>query len=349
MTTETRVWSYLVDANPIPDVDSYGIDPADVTAYLVALQERSSDMTQLDTKPTISSRSPSPPRGRLVGAAVALVAIVGLGGWLVFSSGDGGPSTEPGAPPASVADPVDEQVPPEAPESPVPSLAEENVPVEEPVPADEGSSVEEIPPADDPAPIEDGGAPVANPYGLPDFSTDLSKVGEALTQAMATYDPEVFLSLFADDAVLRTANETFSPKELRAAGVLDSQATVFQYDRGWARTMNQQQVYSLCEVNGDRVGCAMVMTSDFLAPIHPPVEYQAGIQVVDGQIVLLWLSGGSGPHDVVVGAFQAWTYENYPDEAELMWVYEWDSLEIATAESALLHLELGTEYVESLS
>jgi hypothetical protein len=181
---------------------------------------------------------------------------------------------------------------------------------------------------------------------VPDISPDLSNFGEALTAAHNAADPEVFLGLFAEDAEIRLDNQALTPDEVRAAGPLPGMGSNLQYDRGWITTMNQRYDYSSCQVNGDRVLCDMTVTSDYLAPLLPPDPHTVAAQVLEGEIVLFVVSGLFSVVDDIMADFQDWTQDNYPEEADLMWVNDWEAVEVPTEESALLHLRLGEEYAQ---
>lgn len=198
--------------------------------------------------------------------------------------------------------------------------------------------------SDDPNVI-DSPIPTTGPYELPDFSSDVAHVGTALTAAQNTHDAEVFLSLFAQDAELRFGNQAVSPDDIRAGVTLEDAGSRFHYDRAWARIMNEEEVYSSCEVNGDRVICDLTSTSDHLKPVLSPIPDTAAVQIVDGKITLFVVVGVDDPSNVILSDFQDWTLENYPQEAGLMWSSPSFPSEVRNEESALLHLRLGEEYV----
>lgn len=180
---------------------------------------------------------------------------------------------------------------------------------------------------------------------IPDFSTDLAAVGEAVMIADNAYDPELFLSLFATDAELRFGNDVFTPAEIRAGAEMTGAASHFAYDQTVARILNEQQTYSSCTANGDRVLCDLAISDDVLKGLMPPVPHTAAFQIRDGKIVLLVVANVYGPDDEIRENFHAWTFENYPEEAALMWEADWRPEPIVSEESARLHLRLGEEYV----
>ncbi len=192
--------------------------------------------------------------------------------------------------------------------------------------------------------------------GVPDIRSDLSNVGEVLTAAHNAEDPEVLLGLFAEDAELQFFGRApITPADIRSGVMLTGPGSNYQYDRAWARTFNDRYEYSSCRVNGDRVVCDMTVTTDYLQPL--PLRDDAGrpldgfphtvaAQFRDGEIVLFVLSVVADNSYDIIGEFQDWTQENYPEEAALMWVNDWEPVEVPTEESALLHLRLGQEYVQ---
>ncbi len=182
---------------------------------------------------------------------------------------------------------------------------------------------------------------------VPELTSELSNFGEALTAAHNADDPEVFLGLFAEDAEFQAfGSGGLTPDEIRTAGPLSGTASHFQYDRGWTRIMNQRYDYSSCQVNGDRVLCDLTVTSDWLKPLYGPEPNTIAAQVRDRKIVLFVISGVDDPTNDIRADFHDWTRENYPEEAELMWINDWEDVEVPTEESALLHLRLGEEYVQ---
>jgi hypothetical protein len=180
---------------------------------------------------------------------------------------------------------------------------------------------------------------------IPDFSADVALVGQAVMAAENAYDPDLFLGLFSADAELRFGSDVFSPDEVRSGAEMTGSASHFKYDQGWARTTNEQQTYSSCTANGDRVLCDLDITSDVLEGLMPPVPHTAAFQIRDGKIVLFVVASVSSSDDQIREDYHRWTFENYPEEAALMWEAEWQADEVATVESAELHLRLGDEYV----
>lgn len=74
MINEVQALMLLDEANPVPDMDAYELSEADIAAYLATLIERSSEMTQLDTKPPMDSRRRRP-AGSLIAAAAAIFVL----------------------------------------------------------------------------------------------------------------------------------------------------------------------------------------------------------------------------------------------------------------------------------
>ena len=74
---EDRVAALMTDANPVPDYEQIEI-AAEATAYLVTFSQRSSDMTQLDTKQKDQEQKRTVQQRWLVAAVVVIVAGVAL-------------------------------------------------------------------------------------------------------------------------------------------------------------------------------------------------------------------------------------------------------------------------------
>jgi hypothetical protein len=179
---------------------------------------------------------------------------------------------------------------------------------------------------------------------------DPTGIGAALSAAHSSHDAEALLGLFTDDATLtfNSGATVLTVEDIRSGGHLPGTAVNFQYDRSWAIAMNERFDYTSCVANGDRVVCELVQTTDFLAPLVPPERHTVAMQVRDGKIVGFVLAGIFDETDEVRDAYHAWTYANYPEEAGQMWVAEWSSDTINTAESAALHRRLTEEYIHTL-
>ncbi len=78
MTNEQRVKSLFAEANPIPDADLFDLDEIGGTAYLATLEQRSSEMTQLDTKHA-KDDTKRRPVGVWIALAATVILILGLG------------------------------------------------------------------------------------------------------------------------------------------------------------------------------------------------------------------------------------------------------------------------------
>ena len=78
MTTETEVFALFEEGNPVPDLDGLGSDALDAAAYLATLETMSSEVTQLDTKPTEQKGDKRSPMMWLVAAAAVIVIGVAL-------------------------------------------------------------------------------------------------------------------------------------------------------------------------------------------------------------------------------------------------------------------------------
>lgn len=111
MTTEERVMTLLIEANPIPDIDSLDLVDVGGTTYLATLNQRSSEMIQIEETPP----EVAPKRRRPIVAA-ALTAVIGLivGLVLVISNQtaeETPPATDPtpttAVTPTTIADVVD--------------------------------------------------------------------------------------------------------------------------------------------------------------------------------------------------------------------------------------------------
>lgn len=93
MTTEERVWTLLVEANPIPEVGASDPEEIDIATHLATLEERSSEMVQVDTESKAEQRRR---RGktRWLAAAAVLVAIVGAVALVISQRMDDKPLAE---------------------------------------------------------------------------------------------------------------------------------------------------------------------------------------------------------------------------------------------------------------
>lgn len=78
MNIETQVLALFEEGNPIPDLD--GLEPIDIdaAAYLATLEQRSSEMTQLDTKQKGQEQKKTVRQRWLVAAVVIILAGVAL-------------------------------------------------------------------------------------------------------------------------------------------------------------------------------------------------------------------------------------------------------------------------------
>jgi hypothetical protein len=114
VNTEDRVMAVLASANPMPDDDSLELDTDGVT-YLATLEKRSSEVTQLDTRPPEQDKS-----SRWTLVAVAAAAVVILGTALILLTRDSDEvATDP--PPTTIVTPT---TTPEATEELSPELEE---------------------------------------------------------------------------------------------------------------------------------------------------------------------------------------------------------------------------------
>ena len=110
MITEEQMKTLFTYANPIPEPEEIDLGEVRGTAYLATLQQRSSNMTQLDTRLTEASEKKRPVTTWLVAA----MAIVVIGVVLIFTnqSSDAPVATVPT--PTTVADGFESPVPPTA-------------------------------------------------------------------------------------------------------------------------------------------------------------------------------------------------------------------------------------------
>lgn len=75
MVTEDRMRTLFIHANPVPDASSIEFDPIGAAAYLETIEQRSSDMTQVESTTQNRDTERRGLRPLLVGA-VAVVAVV---------------------------------------------------------------------------------------------------------------------------------------------------------------------------------------------------------------------------------------------------------------------------------
>ncbi len=100
MNTEDRVMAVLARANPMPEEDSLDLSTDGVT-YLATLEQRSREMTQLDTRPVEARKST---RSRLVAVAAAVVVVIGTALVLLTQNQEPPVATEP--PPTTLGTPT---------------------------------------------------------------------------------------------------------------------------------------------------------------------------------------------------------------------------------------------------
>lgn len=87
MITQEKVLELYDRANPVK-IGDYPTITQDPAAYLATLDQRSSEMTELDTKP-VKEDKPKGRRGLLVMSATAAALVVIVGVVLAFTTGDG--------------------------------------------------------------------------------------------------------------------------------------------------------------------------------------------------------------------------------------------------------------------
>lgn len=78
MITERQMRTLFTQANPIPDPDAVRVDEMAATAYLANLETRSSQMTQLETRPEGQKDKKLSPMTWLA-AAAAVIVVTALG------------------------------------------------------------------------------------------------------------------------------------------------------------------------------------------------------------------------------------------------------------------------------
>jgi len=188
----------------------------------------------------------------------------------------------------------------------------------------------------------------AAPPLIPDFSEDVTLVGEALTAAYNSGDVDLYLSLFAADAAL----------EFNAhRGLLVEMLTLADYREsigGWSRTMNERWQWLDCQRTGNvpnlPVLCQVRVTSDWLQLMaEEPDRGRVTLLVVDGDITQWEFRALRSPSDDAVARFEDWTRQHHPDEAAAMWAGDFSIVPIFTEESARSHLQLGLEFVTQVS
>jgi len=78
---EAQALALLDEVNPVPDLESYEVEAADVTPQLTTLVQRSSEMTQLDTRR--ANVTPRPKQPRFWMAAAVVIVVIGAVALLV--------------------------------------------------------------------------------------------------------------------------------------------------------------------------------------------------------------------------------------------------------------------------
>ncbi|HUG31634.1 MAG TPA: hypothetical protein VMM14_01975 [Acidimicrobiia bacterium] len=87
MATEERVMALLAEANPVPDVEVLPLTRVAGSEYLVAIDQRSSDMLETETRDERTGGERRPPRTTLSMAAAAIL-ILGTLGLFLLNRGD---------------------------------------------------------------------------------------------------------------------------------------------------------------------------------------------------------------------------------------------------------------------
>jgi len=178
----------------------------------------------------------------------------------------------------------------------------------------------------------------------PDFDSDPTLVGEALTVAYNSGDVDAYLGLFAEDAELRFNGGPSSLEDIRSGY------------QGWDRIMNRSSEWSECAPFGSSataVMCRVAITDPiWINPLlGEPWPGRVVITTTDGEITQYDYSDRDTANRLALSAFKQWTFENYPGQsgAAVMWDPNTPlPLPRFTEESARLHIELGAEYVAQL-
>lgn len=191
---------------------------------------------------------------------------------------------------------------------------------------------------------------------LPDVAADGSNVGEAFEVAFNSHDSELLGSLFAVDADVRLA----------VGGVTSLDVLLTSADEV-NPVLGTQVEMGECSGSAGRVQCNSVgVTYDWLKPlVQSPINRQMTFTVEEGLITKLRSDlvhvdepGETRPREsqqfsragVAMAAFKAWTIENYPEEADRIWIDDQVTQPsfMETADAAELAMTLGQEYVASL-
>lgn len=99
MTTEERVKALFAEANPIPEIDSFFLEEMAGAAYLATIEQRSSEMTQLETKPIDQKKQ----RRASVMLVMAVVAALLVGAVVILTRTEQTPPPATQVTPSSVA------------------------------------------------------------------------------------------------------------------------------------------------------------------------------------------------------------------------------------------------------
>lgn len=86
MTHEENVFSLLTEANPIPEIEDLDLMDVGGPRYLATLEQRSSEVTQTDTRPKMPMRAPR--RGLVLGIAASMAVILSAAALFVALSDD---------------------------------------------------------------------------------------------------------------------------------------------------------------------------------------------------------------------------------------------------------------------
>ena len=219
-----------------------------------------------------------------------------------------------------------------------------------------GSNDERAPDVISPATTVPTETPESSGTVLPVVAADGSNVGEAYEVAFNAHDSELLASLFTVDADVRMAVGGVTSLDVLLASAEEVNPV-----------LGTQVEMGECSASAGRVQCTSVrVTYDWLKPLlESPVNRQMTFTVEDGLItklrsdtVFVEEPGETRPREaqqfsqagVVMAEFKAWTFENYPEEADRMWIADQVTQPsfMETAEAAELAMTLGQEYVDSL-
>ena len=86
MIKEAQAVALMNEANPVPDLDEYQVAESEIAAYLETLEQRSNNVTQLDTR--TREEAPTPRRSPMWWAAAVAVVVLGAVAVFVINNND---------------------------------------------------------------------------------------------------------------------------------------------------------------------------------------------------------------------------------------------------------------------